>query len=518
MTDTWPVSTLKADIFRRALDARDPRFDGVFFVGITSTGVYCRPVCPARISHPERRRFFESSAAAERAGFRPCLRCRPELAPGRALIDAVPRLARIATHRIAAGALNGHSVAELARELSVSERHLRRALEREIGVSPLELALTHRLLLAKQLLSDTDLAVTRIAFASGFQSLRRFNAVFLERYGMPPSAMRYARKHAPPHGYGGAQRSLGLADADFVALTASYRPPLAWDVLVDQLARESLPGVDLVTRGWYARSVEIKGNRGTVIVENDSEMGACAPPKAHLNVSVSPSLLSVLMSVLARVRQLFDLDAEPTVVDTHLAQEGLEAFVRRHPGLRSPGAFGAFDAVLRILLGEPDEERAGIAARLVREFGTPMASAIPEITHSSPSPARLAEVSESRLVSMGMKCDRARVLVAIARALQSGALRLEPGEDVEATRRTLLPIVGMDERIASMILMRTLHWPDVLPFPESDLSCLSRAAGGSENFALTSHRWRPWLAYAAVHLQRRAAELAVASGGARVSA
>src|SRR5436309_11935293 len=179
-----------ADVCERALVARDPRFDGIFFVGITSTQVYCRPTCPARVSHTERRRFFDSAASAERAGFRPCLRCRPELAPGRAPMDAVPRLARVAADRIGAGALNGHPVADLASELGVSERHLRRALRREIGVSPLELAQTHRLLLAWRLLADTGMPVIDIAFASGFESLRRFNVAFSERYGMSPSALR----------------------------------------------------------------------------------------------------------------------------------------------------------------------------------------------------------------------------------------------------------------------------------------------------------------------------------------
>src|SRR6266487_397575 len=186
------VPMLAPDICQRAMRARDPRFDGVFFVGITTTGVYCRPVCPSRVARPSHRRFFESAALAERAGFRPCLRCRPELAPGRSQMDAVPRLARAAAQRIAAGALNGHALSQLARELGVSERHLRRAMEREIGVSPLALAQTHRLLLAKRLLADTALPVTRIAFASGFRSLRRFNSVFRERYGLSPSDLRRA--------------------------------------------------------------------------------------------------------------------------------------------------------------------------------------------------------------------------------------------------------------------------------------------------------------------------------------
>ena len=226
-------AALRADVFARALDARDARFDGVFFVGITTTGVYCRPVCPARVAYHDHRRFFRSAAAAERAGFRPCLRCRPELAPGLALIDAVPRLARAAAHRIAGGALNGRSVAELARDLGVGERHLRRALEREVGVSPLELAQTHRLLLAKQLLADTQLPVTRIAYSSGFQSLRRFNAAFREQYRMAPTAVRRGSS------WRGSQKTPLAEDAP-LHLTLAYRAPFAWGTLLEFLRADAI--------------------------------------------------------------------------------------------------------------------------------------------------------------------------------------------------------------------------------------------------------------------------------------
>src|SRR6266568_2156283 len=210
---------LPAEICQRALGARDARFDGIFFVGITTTKVYCRPVCPSRAAVPAHRRFFESAASAARAAAPPRLRGRPELAPGRALIDAVPRLTQAAVHRIGAGALNGHGVEVLARELGVSGRHLRRALQRAIGVSPLELAQTHRLLLAKRLLADTDLPVTRIAFASGFQSLRRFNAAFRERYRLNPTALRPSSRW-------------GMPTDDVVRLALAYRAPLAWHALV----------------------------------------------------------------------------------------------------------------------------------------------------------------------------------------------------------------------------------------------------------------------------------------------
>ena len=218
--------TLSGDVYARALDARDARFDGIFFVGITTTRIYCRPVCPSRISFRSHRRFFGTAAAAERAGFRPCLRCRPELAPGSAPVDAVPRLAFAAARRIAAGALNGHSVSDLARSLGVSERHLRRAVERELGVSPIALAQTHRLLLAKRLLADTNLPVTRIAFASGFQSLRRFNAAFRAQYRMAPKAL--------------VRASHSESSGEFLRLTLAYRPPYAWRELSAELAREAI--------------------------------------------------------------------------------------------------------------------------------------------------------------------------------------------------------------------------------------------------------------------------------------
>jgi AraC family transcriptional regulator, regulatory protein of adaptative response / DNA-3-methyladenine glycosylase II len=296
------VEQSRRDAYQLATDAHDGRFDGVFFVAITTTHIYCRPVCPSRLAYDRHRRFFDSAAAAERAGFRPCLRCRPELAPGRGVIAAVSRLAQVAAERIAAGALNGHTVAHLATVLGVSERHLRRALEREVGVSPLELAQTHRLLLAKRLIVDTDLPMTRVAYASGFQSLRRFNTVFREQYRMPPSALRRGRR-----GVEREQRSLRL--------TLAYRPPLAWDAL--DVPREA--------------TIAIDGHSGQVSVEN-------SPADAHLIVQIADSLLPVLMPLIAGLRRVFDLDAEPAVIDAHLAAGGLGPLVARWPGVRVPGS------------------------------------------------------------------------------------------------------------------------------------------------------------------------------------
>ena len=293
------------EAYQLAVDARDPRFDGVFYVSITTTRVYCRPCCPSRLAYDRHRRFFDSAAAAEQAGFRPCMRCRPELAPGRAAtaLAVVSRLAQHAAQRIAEGGLNGRSVADLAAELGVSERHLRRALAREVRVSPLELAQTHRLLLAKRLLVDTDLPITRIAYASGFQSLRRFNTVFREQYRMPPSALRRGRPARPSSG--GSLR-----------LTLSYRRPFAWDALMHSLSREA--------------TVSIGGNSGVVSVDN-------SPTEGHLVVQIAEPLLPVLMPLIAGLRRVFDLDAEPAVIDAHLSAGRLGPLVARWPGIRVPG-------------------------------------------------------------------------------------------------------------------------------------------------------------------------------------
>ncbi len=512
---TAPGLALRADVFARALDARDPRFDGVFFVGITTTRVYCRPVCPARVSYRDHRRFFRSAAAAERAGFRPCMRCRPELAPGLALIDAVPRLARAAAHRIADGALNGRTVADLASDLGVSERHLRRALEREMGVSPLELAQTHRLLLAKRLLADTPLAVTRVAYSSGFQSLRRFNAAFREQYRMAPSAVR---RGARTRGAGRAS----LPEDARLHLSLAYRPPFAWDALLHFLRCDAIDGVEIVDGGRYRRTIQIDGRSGFVIVEDaalksldwraDSGVQTSTarlrrPVGAytgHINVAVSPSLVPVLMPLLARLRRLFDLDAEPTVIDAHLVESGLGALVARRPGVRIPGAMDGFDVAFRALLrGHAATARRPSArdpaCRVAWALGETFETGITGLSRLAPTASRIAEAGSRRLRALGIPLRRADAVVAIARLVAEGALRLEPGCDVTATRRALMEITGVGDQLATTIVMRALYWPDALPLTDR---ALQRAAGGStlRELGVRGERWRPWRAYAALHL------------------
>ena len=473
---------LPADICQRALGARDARFDGIFFVGITTTKVYCRPVCPSRDAVPAHRRFFESAAAAEHAGFRPCLRCRPELAPGRAVIDAVPRLAQAAAQRIGAGALNRQGVEVLARELGVSGRHLRRALQRAIGVSPLELAQTHRLLLAKRLLADTDLPVTRIAFASGFQSLRRFHAAFRERYRLNPTALR------PPN-----QR--GTPADDVVRLTLAYRAPLAWGALVACLARDALPGVEVASGGRYARILRLAGQAGVIAVTDGGPSGNGDRARGpHLEVALSPSLVPALMPLIARLRHVFDLDAEPRVIDAHLAQAGLAELVRRRPGLRIPGAVDGFEAVLRALLAT-----RALRRRVVRALGEPIDVALPGLTHCAPTAERVAAAGGARLAALGVSPRRAAAIALLARAMADGRLRLDPGTDVEAARRALLEVADVGEPLATAIVAPALYWPDAFPASSRSLR-RAAAASSADDLSGRADRWRPWRAYAALHL------------------
>jgi AraC family transcriptional regulator of adaptative response / DNA-3-methyladenine glycosylase II len=473
------TSSVNHEAWSRAVISRDPRFDGVFYVGISTTGIYCRPVCPARISDPERRRFFASAAAAEQEGFRPCLRCRPELAPGLAVCDAVPRVARAAATRIAAGGLNGRSVADLADELGVSERHLRRAMERELGVSPIELAQTHRLLLAKCLLTDTSLPVTRIAFASGFQSLRRFNTVFQQRYRLSPTVLR-DRPRATP---------IPSSDlpGDWIRLTLSFRAPLAWDELVGSIAPDTAGGVGVVEGSRYGRTVALEGCRGVIFLENAP--GSAGP---HVNLDFTVSLLPALMPLLARLRHLLDLDAEPAVIDGHLAEAGLADLVNQCPGLRFPGAFDGFDVAARELLG------IDCLARVTAELGEKFETGIASLNRLALTPYRVAEAA-SFMTHLGVPRARADALAAVAQALAEGTLQLEPGDDLSSTVEALTGLPGVGARTATAIVMRALHWPDGFPATDPALQHSLRVRG-THALRRMAERWRPWRSYAAAHL------------------
>lgn len=492
----------------RALCARDARFDGVFFVGVSSTGIYCRPVCPARRPKRANCTFFDTAAAAEAAGYRPCLRCRPERAPGRSRVDATNRLAAAAFERIRAGALNGGSVRELATSLCVGERQLRRAVKRQFGVSPVELAQTSRLLLAKQLLTETGLPVTQVAFASGFSSVTRFNALFRARYRLSPSGLR---REAGGNGAGSAGDAVG---ATMVRL--DYRPPLGWRRLLRFLAARATPGVESVVDGRYARTMALDGHAGWLEVRPATDGQA-------VNVRVSDSLAPVLMTLLARVRHLFDLDAEPDAIADALGRDPrLARTVRRVPGLRVPGAMDGFEVAVRAVLGQQVSVRGAttLAGRLAAAFGEPVPLADGRLapvpgkdaeTVASPGEARASEVPLARLpvtaerlagaapetvARVGIPHSRAHTIVLLARAVADAELDLGPTADPDATVSALQEIRGIGPWTAQYVAMRALHWPDA--FPAGDLG-IRRALDGHDAAAV-AEAWRPWRAYAAMYL------------------
>ena len=515
----------------QALIARDARFDGVFFVGVTSTRIYCRPVCRAPKPRPERCRYYATAAAAERRGFRPCLRCRPELAPGGAggveatgtagtadasSVDAIARLARVAGARIAAGALDQAGLDALAAELGVSARHLRRAVERELGASPVELAQTRRLLAAKQLLTETPLPVAQVALASGFQSLRRFNALFQERYRTSPtrvrrSARRGAEIEAEP---------APAADGDVVSLMLAYRPPLEWPSLLGYLAARATPGVEAVTTadgGRWWRAVRLHDHTGIVSVGPAATRDADATQRRHaLRVELSASLLPALAPLLARLRRLLDLDAEPARVAEHLQRDPLLApLVARRPGLRAPGALDGFELALRAVLGQQVSVRGAttLAGRLAARFGEALPVVLPVASSAgappvaldrlAPTAERLADATPAQVAAIGLPAARAACIVALAQAVAGGRLpeltAVAPHGDPASFVRRFAELPGIGPWTAEYVAMRALAWPDA--FPAGDLA-LRRAAGGLTEARLraASERWRPWRAYAAHHL------------------
>lgn len=473
---------LDREVCLRALRARDTRFDGLFFVGVTSTGIYCRPVCTARPPKREHCLFFDNAALAEQAGFRPCLRCRPELAPGLAPVDAVRRTARIAAQRIEAGDLNnGGSLEKLARDLGLSSRQLRRAVRQEFGVSPVELAQTRRLLLAKQLLSETRLPIIRVAYASGFESVRRFNGLFQSHYRLTPSRMRRAA---------GSPIS-----ADCLRLTLAYRPPLAWKPLLRFLGARATAGVECVAEDAYMRTVAAGRHRGWLKVSP-------IPDRNALAVELATSLMPALPPILARVRHLFDLDARPDVIDRDLSLDPrLRRSIKRSPGLRVPGAFNGFELAVRAILGQRVSVKAAttLSGRLASVFGEPAATPFPCLSRTAPTARRLAEAAESQLTRLGIAAPRANSIRLLARAVADGKIDLNPSPWPEATIKALCEFPGIGEWTAHYIGMRALRWPDA--FPDSDLG-LMKALGTKSTHEIreSAEAWRPWRSYAAMYL------------------
>lgn len=448
-----------------AIEARDPRFDGLFFVGVTSTKIYCRCVCTAKTPKRENRTFHLSAAAAEKAGFRPCLLCRPELAPGLAPIDAAERLAHQALARIEAGALEEQGIEDIAADLGVTGRHLRRVMTETFGASPIEIAQTCRLLAAKRLLKETDLSVTEVAFASGFRSVRRFNAIVKERYGLSPQRIR-------------GKRSGVRSDVLTLALTA--RGAYAHRPIFEFLGRRALAGMEIAAPSRYARTLHLHGASGWIDVR---------PSDKGLSLSLSDSLAPVLRPLVAGARGAFDLDVDCAVIDTHL-QLG-------DKGVRIAGGLDGFEIAARAVLGQQVSLAAActLAQRLLERFGAELEGAPEGLSLLFPRPAAIAEATPAALAKLGLPLRRAETLHRLAVACASGQLRLERGA-VAAGRAGLAAIPGIGPWTIEYVALRALGDPDAFPAGDSVI----RAELGAES----AERWRPWRAYAAVRLWRRA--------------
>jgi AraC family transcriptional regulator, regulatory protein of adaptative response / DNA-3-methyladenine glycosylase II len=466
----------------RALAARDARFDGHLFVGVTSTGIYCRPVCRVRLPKAANCLFFPHAAGAEKAGFRPCLRCRPEQAPGWSLTDASSSLARsgarLIEHSVATG--EAISMAAVAKRLGVTDRHWRRIFQAEFEVSPMDWLATQRLLLAKRLLTDTRLPITEVALASGFGSLRRFNAAFAQQYRLAPSALR--------------KQSAELTTRDSLQLSLPWRAP--YDVATMQrfLADRPLPGVEQAEPGGWSRTLALH-HRGQTLQGWFRLRFDDAAQAVQLNLSTS--LAPALGAVLQRVRHLLDLDTFTAPIE--VALHGLPCPVRR--GVRLPGCVDGFETTVRIILGQQITVAAActLAGRLVQRFGQPLATPVDGLTHLFPTPAALAQADPADIGTLGIVRARVAALQSLARAMDCGALRLSPAEPVLATVQALQALPGIGPWTTELVAMRVLAWPDA--FPASDAGVI-RALGGmtAPQSTALAQAWRPWRSYAVMHL------------------
>ncbi len=484
------MERLTTEAYYRAIQTRDARFDGRLFVGVTSTGIYCRPVCPARTPKVEHCRFFLSAAAAQTAGFRPCLRCRPETAPELASWRGTSNTVSRALALIAEGALDGDvSVEQLAARLGVGERQLRRLFQKHLGASPVAVAQTRRILFAKQLLHETQLPMAQVALAAGFGSLRRFNEIFHALFHRPPGALR--RK---------ALRSDPEAPA---RLLLRYRPPYDWELMLAFLRDRAIPGVECVEHGSYRRTTLVDGISGTVQV-------AHAPARSGIEVSLpiprAPGVRA-LPAIVAQLRRVFDLNADVTTIGAHLALDPLLApLVAQRPGLRAPGAWDGFELAVRAVLGQQItvEGARQLAGKLVALCGQTLpieSQSDIRLTHLFPSAECLASTDLSLL---GMPAARRATLHALARAAVNDPQLFEARGTMEDSLARLRTIPGIGAWTAEYIALRALREPDA--FPASDIGLLRGAGRLSGTRPTTAglldraEPWRPWRAYAAQHL------------------
>jgi AraC family transcriptional regulator of adaptative response / DNA-3-methyladenine glycosylase II len=475
-----------ADRLYAALESRDPRFDGTFFTGVTTTGVYCRPICPARTPKRRNVRFFACAAAAERAGFRPCRRCRPETAPGTpAWIGPSVTVSR-ALRLIAEGALDDASIEDLADRLGVGGRHLRRLFDRYVGASPVAIAQSRRVHFARKLLDETDLPMTDVAHAAGFRSVKRFNTVLRGTFGRPPTELRKRTRESSAPAAGGV-----------VALALPYRAPYDWRSMVEYLGARATPGVEQVSGGTYRRSVLLDDRPALLEVRDE-------PEDSRIELRISGAVRRDLMEAVERVRRVFDLGADPMAIAQHLSRDPrLRGRLRKRPGLRVPGAWDPFELAVRAILGQQVSVRAAttLAGRLAAAFGRTIDAADPSApTRLFPSAAALADADVARI---GVPNVRAAAIREVARRVLDGELSLSWGACEDDARAHLVSIPGVGEWTAGYVAMRALGRPDT--FLPGDLGVRKALAGDGKlptprEAAAVAEAWRPWRAYGVIHL------------------
>ena len=476
------------DLCYRALGARDPRFDGWFFTAVTSTGIYCRPSCPARTPRRENVRFYPSAAACQQAGFRACKRCRPDATPGspewNSRGDVVARAMRL----IADGVIDRHGVPGLAAALGYSVRQLQRVLVAELGAGPLALARAQRAQAARTLIETSSLPMTDVAFAAGFESIRQFNATVRAVFAMTPTELR--ERAARTRGARGAPAGAAPAQ-NGLRLKLSFRRPLCPENLFGHLAATAIPGVEEIRGRTYRRSLRLPFGAGIVELTPEADHVACRARLADLRD---------LSAAIARCRWLLDLDADPEAIDGLLSEDpGLRPLVVAAPGRRVPRTVDGGEMAIRAVLGQQISTAAARAhaARLVVRHGAPVSDPDGGLTHVFPPPEALSEIE------LAMPASRRATVYALVDALRSGELDLSPGGDRERARATLEALPGIGPWTSEVIAMRALGDPDAFPATDLGVRRGAQALGLPDaRSALTGYaeRWRPWRAYAVQHL------------------
>lgn len=481
----------------RAFCARDPRFDGRYFIGIRSTGIYCRPVCHARKPKFENCEFFSSAAEAEKAGYRPCLQCRPELAPGSVLtgapVDARERLARVAARYLRETCGSGMSLEDLAKNLGVSSRHLRRVFEEKYQVKPVDYLTTCRLLLAKNLLTDSRLPVTEIAYASGFRSLRRFNEVFQKKYHLTPSGLRKNLRDT-------AEKTTDDVPGDSFTMALGYRPPYRYDLLLAFWKPRLLKGIETINKGVYSRGVQLSDGRGQRLTGWFQAWNQ--PEKNRLCLRISASLLPVLPELLRRVHLLFDLDADPEIVQESLSDFREMTGTEFIPGIRIAGAFDPFEMGVRAVLGQliRTDTASVLAGKFASVYGTQIKEAPEGITHAFPTAEDfLKKAGESdaaeALGSLGIFRKKTQAILTYAGFLESREKSWWLTTPQEKISQELQELPGIGPWTADYIVMRAFGWTDA--FPVSDLAVKKALTPRKKDEMLAlADAWRPWRSYA----------------------